>query len=168
MKYIFFILTVLTIFSCKKDNIDNSAKSLLIKYNWYLYERRDTFFSMNLDTVYRVKTYLSDSCTKASYYTFTSNGQATVYSPCHTTYTSLLGTWSLALDNTFIVNIFEPSDPTGQNFNFGFPSLLIPMTLKSINKTELITNTGTPYYYARYGIVVESGMHSVTMIYKHQ
>ncbi len=163
MKCIFFILIVLTIFSCKKDNIDSSAKSLLIKYNWYLFERRDTSFSMNLDTVYRVRTYLSDSCTKASYYTFASNGEATVYSPCHTTPTSATGTWSLAPDNRLVVSI------PYQNFEFSFPSFPGgPLRLKSINNTELITSTQTSYYSYSYGIIPESGIQSVTMIYRHQ
>lgn len=154
MKYAYILFLTVFIISCKKDNNDISSKSLLTKYNWYPYAIKDTFYSPNLDTVYRVHSFVLDSCSQLQYYKFYSDGKVDRYFPCNISPKMVSGTWNLSSDSILSGSI-------------GFPSSLV-VQLTSIDNIEFKTNTKWPYHIYSSSSPPEFGIQSTTVIFKHQ
>ena len=156
MKHISISTLFLTLFivSCKKDNVDIFPKSLLTKYNWYAYELVDTFYSQNLDTVYRVQSGVLDSCYQAQYYKFYSDGKVDRYFPCNLSPKIVSGTWNLSSDSILSVSV-------------GFASSRA-VKLTSIGNMELKTNTKWPYHIYSSSAPPEFGIRSTTVVFRHK
>lgn len=154
MRFISTLFLALLIISCKRENIDNSPTSLIVKYDWHPYQLIDTFFSVNLDTMYRIQSNLFDSCDQASSYKFYSDGKVNRFLPCYLTPNVMNGTWSLTSDSVLSVSV-------------GFTSSLA-VKLISIDNRKLTTNTKWPYHILSSSAPPEFGIRSTTTVFRHK